>query len=501
MFSTAVRATRRPHGPRRRPLKRDVLVATVIAAFAMLATSAGAQVPRRGPSGPVPPPPSVAETLAPTATVPRATANEAMAVVPGGLTSEQAGQRAASTSFQAKSAEGTREAASARTDAASIGYFPRVGLTARYTRLSAFEAPELSPGVTIPIILDNYLGQANLTVPISDYLLRIGQSYSAATKSEEAAQLDVVAARAKSYADAKVAYYSWLRARAAIGVAQQSLAVARQHQKDAEVLLGGGRSSPADVLRAQTQVSTAELLLERAKAANTVAEVQLRVAMHSAAEEQLAPGESLETDLPPAPTNIKDFVAEGISKRPEIRSIEKNAEAQRKLSAVQRAGRYPVVSAFGDVIYANPNPRKIPSTATFFPTWDLGVQLTWSPNDLALAGAGGAEAEAKASSFDAQKNVFRDAVQAEVIQAYQDLQVSDIGIVTTLRQLESAMEGYRVARELFINGRTTGTALIDAEVVLAQTRFDQVNARVDARVARVRFDHAVGRDVKPAAGP
>lgn len=423
-----------------------------------------------------------------------------MAVVPNGLTSDQAGARAAATSFNAVAAEGTRDAAAARLDAAYTAYFPRVLLTARYTRLSNFVAPELSPGVTIPIIVDQYLGQASVVVPISDYLLRIGQNYGAATKSEEAAQQDVIAARAKAYADAKLAYYTWLRARAAISVAEQSLAVARLHEKDSEVLLGGGKVSPADVLRARTQVSTAELLVERAKAANIVAELQLRIAMHVAPDEPLAPGESLETELPPVGANLRELVAQGMAQRPEIKSFEKNGEAQRKLRAVQHAGRYPVLSAFGDLIYANPNPRKIPSTETFFPTWDLGVQLTWSPNDVPIANANGAEYDAKARTFDAQKQVFREGVEVEVGSAHQDLLVSDIAIVTTQRQLENATEGYRVARELFINGRTTGTALIDAEISLAQTRFDQVNARVDARVTRVRLEHAIGRDVKLATG-
>lgn len=479
-------------------MKRMGVAACAIALFTS-AHFAHAQAPKRGPAPPGAPPPPV-EAATPTPTVPSATTNEAMAVVAGGLTSEQAAQRASATSFQAKSAEATFESFSARTDAATVGYVPRIALTGRYTRLSSFVAPEISPGVTLPIFVDQFLAQAALTVPISDYLLRIGQARSAATKSEEAAREDVIAARAKAYSDAKIAYYTWLRARAAIGVAQQSLAVARLHQKDSEVLLGGGRISPADVLRAQTQVSTAELLLERAKAANTVAELQLRVAMHTSLDEQLAPGESLQAELPPAPTNIKQFIIEGQSKRPELRSLEKNAEAQRKLADVQRAGNYPVLSAFGDFIYANPNPRKIPATETFFPTWDLGLQVTWSPNDALVAGAGRADQEARARSFDAQKTVFRESVEVEIIQAYQDLQVSDIGIITTRRQLESATEGYRVARELFVNGRTTGTALIDAEIALAQTRFDEVNARVDARVARVRFEHAVGRDVKPVVG-
>ncbi len=71
-----------------------------------------------------------------------------------------------------------------------------------------------------------------------------------------------------------------------------------------------------------------------------------------------------------------------------------------------------------------------------------------------------------------------------------------VTFVSTQRQLESAQEGYRVARELFNNGRGTATTLIDAEIVLAQTRFDRLNAQADGRIARVRLEHATGRDQK-----
>lgn len=59
--------------------------------------------------------------------------------------------------------------------------------------------------------------------------------------------------------------------------------------------------------------------------------------------------------------------------------------------------------------------------------------------------------------------------------------------------MESAVEGYRVARELFSSGRATSTTLIDAEIVLAQSRFEHLNALVDARLSRIRLDYAVGR--------
>ena len=58
----------------------------------------------------------------------------------------------------------------------------------------------------------------------------------------------------------------------------------------------------------------------------------------------------------------------------------------------------------------------------------------------------------------------------------------------------SATEAYRVARELFNNGRATATTLTDSETDLTRARLDALNASVDARTARVRLEHALGRD-------
>jgi outer membrane protein TolC len=165
---------------------------------------------------------------------------------------------------------------------------------------------------------------------------------------------------------------------------------------------------------------------------------------------------------------------------------------------VARAGKYPALSGFGDVTYANPNQRRFPQQEEWFPTWSLGAQITWSPNDVISSGAAGADADARAAALDAQKQATRDGIELEVTQAYQGIVEADAAIASTQRQLESAVEGYRVARELFNNGRGTATTLIDAEIVLAQTRFEHLNARVDARIARIRLDHAVGRDAKMA---
>lgn len=496
-------------------LGRQLLAATsFIAAASLISVPANAQRPPRRAAAAQP-----EHGRGPEVDAALPAESQSSATTPGGLTSDEVGQRAAKTSYQAKAAEQNLTAAGARAEQQWTNYLPRVGLTARYTRLSEFTPPSFGgsgslvgttapPGtvnpqplvaagnLSIPIVLDNYLTQAAIAVPISDYFLRIGRAYSAATMSEDAARFDVIAARAKSYADGKIAYYTWLRARGAVGVAEQSLAVARAHLKDAENQFTVGNASKADVLRAQTQVAAAELATTRAKSGVLVTERQVRVAIHAKDDDVLNAGESLDTPVPPVPGSLKTLLVEAEGARPEIKSIDKSADAARKLADVSRAGQYPTLSGFGDVTYANPNPRRFPQTNDWFPTWQLGAQVTWSPNDVVAGRAGGADAEARASALVAQKSAVRDGIELEVTQAYQSIAEADAAIVSTQRQLESAVEGYRVARELFNFGRGTGTTLIDAETILAQTRFEHLNARVDARIARVRLEHALGRDAK-----
>ena len=75
---------------------------------------------------------------------------------------------------------------------------------------------------------------------------------------------------------------------------------------------------------------------------------------------------------------------------------------------------------------------------------------------------------------------------------------ADFSIDSSTRELASAEEAYRVQRELFNNGRGTSTTLTDAESDLTRARLKLLNAKADARTARIRLEHALGRDIRPA---
>jgi outer membrane protein TolC len=327
--------------------------------------------------------------------------------------------------------------------------------------------------------------------------LRIPQGYAAATKNEKAAALSEGATRLKAATDAKVVYYTWVRAKLQEVVTEQALLQVNAHLVDAQHAFEAGTVSKADVLRVESQVATNRLLVERAKSLAEITETQIRVAMHDTEPMAYEIGERFDGEAPnvPGADNMAALWTEAGASRLEIKTLEQTSDALREQAKVARAGNYPRLDAFGDVLYSNPNQRVFPQQDVFRPTWDVGVQLIYSPNDVALSGASSRNLTARASSVIAQKQALEDGIRVEVTQARNALREAQAAVESTAQGLVAAEESYRVRRSLFRNGRATGVELTDAETDLTRSRLEAINARVDVRIAAVRLEHAVGRDV------
>jgi outer membrane protein len=458
----------------------------------------------------------------PERTLERDALNAGLKTDPSGYSADTVGKRAAETSYQAQAAREALRGAAARVDAAWVGFLPRLSTTFSYTRLSELTPPSLGTLVvcttcapstngapvpipalgslgavplSFPLVFDNWLLQATLTVPISDYFLRINQNYTAATRARDAARYDLVAARTKSASDGKIAFYNWLGAKGALIVAKLALEDQKTHLTDTRNLFQVGNTSQVDVLRGETAVSAAELTVVQTQNLVDLSEKQLRIAMHVDDQAVVESAEALDAaPLAPVQGTLAALIAEGQSQRYEVRSIDANAESARAQAKFSRAGVYPVVTGFGDAIYANPNPRIFPATAQWFPTWDIGARITWSPNDIPTSLSQANDAESRAQNLIAQRQVLRDGIAIEVTQAFQAVQEADFSLGSTATQLTSAREAVRVARELFKAGRVNSTTLTDAETELTRARLAVLNARISARTSRVRLEHSLGRD-------
>lgn len=435
----------------------------------------------------------------------------------GGLQADEVARRARATSFELRQKQAEVLAAAAAADQALVAWFPRLSLAARYARLSPIDAqpignllvapPGTPPGplaagtpiinapVAFPVILNATSLQASLQLPLLDYVLRIPSVQAAARHQREAACWSERAARRQVATDARVLYYSWARARLQALVAEQALTQARGHLDSAHHALDAGSASKADLLRVQAQVASTELFLVRARNLEAVLAEQLRTAMHDRAPARYEIGEDLRVELSPlALAELEPLVEEAWHGRMEPRVLDEVYGARVAERSVARAGLLPRVDGFADVVTADPNPRFFPQRDSFETTWDVGAQLSWSPNDLATAAFASRAGSARVEAAGAERHALRDRLRAEVMQALAAVREADFAVAATARGLDAAEESYRVRRDLYANGRATSIELTDAETDLTQARLNAVAARIDQRLSRVRFAHAVGRD-------
>ncbi len=462
-------------------------------AFVALAASASARAQVEGANEPPVPEEGIA-ALAPNA---------------GGLTADEVARRATATSFEVKAKQEAVAAAQAQVDQAIVGFFPQVMLTGRYTRLSNVEYPDLIPpdsplgqmmggaSFSFATPLDQWHTQAQVLVPLSDYVLRISRGYAAASKSLKAAQLDERAQKLKTALDGRLAYYDWLRARGAAQVSEQTLEQARGHLADVQQAFAVGSVSKADVLRVEAQVAQAEMLVERTRNLARITEDRLRVLMHDTSGRPYTVGENLEDEVVMV-AKVDDLEAlreEAMSRRLEVKMIEESVGAIRDQAKVAKAGIWPRLDAFANGTYASPNQRIVPPTDEWRFTWEAGVQLTWSPNEAFASGAAGSAVSSQAAQLEAQRAALLDGIRLQVLQSAQAVREARVAIETTQRGLKAAEESYRVRRELFRNGRATTMELTDAEMELFRARLEALNARVDLRTANAQLEHVLERDI------
>lgn len=423
----------------------------------------------------------------------------------GGLTSDQAAARAAGASPTVRRKVAEIDAALAQADAAALARVPQVSLKASYTRLSHIDpfvidipipnAPAIPP---IESFENMYLGEAQIAVPLSDYLFRFPKLVESADLAVKASQLDRRANEVSAGSDARTAYYEWVRAKLSLLVAQRQLIQVRKTLDQERALAEVQRVSKADLMRVESQEADAEQTVYQLTNNAALREEQLRILI-GAGSEQLVIGEDIRADVgAPTASALDDLMTAAKQQRLEFKQIDAGIAAKDAQRSAEKSNLYPRVSAFGVADYANPNQREFPQRQQFDLTWQAGVQATWTLNDTLTSRTTDHRLAAEAAELRADKENLERSTRLEVLQAQQALTLAQQSLITSQKGLASAQESYRVRRELLAADRATAVELVDSETELTRARINALNARVDLREARAQLDHALGNDAKRA---
>jgi outer membrane protein TolC len=481
---------------------------------------------------------AVAPPAAETPPAPQSLGAVSRALVPvaSGLTAEGIADKSENRSHLVRARLAELDAARARQDQTTASFLPRLSLRAQYTRLSPVSA-ELggalvgaanagplqtgpcpsgagncvldSQGVPVgaaefsfPSFEDNYALSALLSVPISDYLLKLSDAAAGASANLRAADLQVKAERLKTRTDAQVVFWEWVRARARVAIAEQSLETTRARLKDAQPAYQLGTITRADLLRLEALVASTEQVVLEARSYAELAQIQIALLIgEPAPNTPYAIGQDITRLPPPISGNLELWTREALSSRYESQALDESERSLRHAGQALRGGAWPKLEAFGDVTLANPNQRYFPPERAWHPTWSVGAAASWTLGESLSSGASARELEAQARSLSAQRAALHDGIRQEVAAESLAQARARGALVSAERGLTAAQEAYRVATDLYRFGKATTTEVIEAETDLLRARLNELDARVGVHIAHVRLTHAAGRDRRSEPAP
>jgi outer membrane protein len=369
---------------------------------------------------------------------------------------------------------------------------PEVALLAGYTRTNHVDVFGIPGGrVIYPDIPDNVRSRIDLQWPIYT-----GGRTSALTRAAAAEANAIGVDRDVTRADLKLeisrAYWAVVTARASVDVVNAALGRIGAHLNDVRNQLSVGLVPPSDVLTLQAQQARQQQLLIEAQNLVETSSADFRRLLGLGPDAPFELTDRIDTPLAPSrpAAPLVEAARENRSERKAL-EIRIGASSERKTAA--EAERRPLIATGAGYDAGRPNPKIFPREAAWRPSWDIGVNLSWSLFDGGRVRAEVAEAAANQRAAEERLKDFDATLDAEVRQRAADLASAEAAIAAADVGIRSAEEAQRVIAERFSAGVATNTDVIDAQVALLQAELDRTRALANVHIAAARLDRALGQ--------
>jgi outer membrane protein TolC len=396
------------------------------------------------------------------------------------------------------SAAKARELAAAR--------LPSFKLGTGYTRLS--EVPPFE--VTLPIspnpivVSESYFNNWSLRLSVQQPLFtgfRLEAGTESARMLERSADQDAAKDRSEFVFAVKSAYWGLARARAFDAVVGENVHQVREHLKDVRAFFDQGLLTRNDVLRAELQLSNAELMAVDTRNAVEVSRTSLAslIGLPVGTDVELTTSaESLASRAPDmegagdAAADPQALVDAALASRPELRSAEFRVKATEAALKAARSGWYPQVALTGNYYYLRPNPRIMPARDKFSGTWDLGIAVSFDVWNWGQTKSQTEQAKAQLAQAQDARRLLEDQAVLEVTQSRLALAQAREKIRVAAQAVGQADENLRMIRERFRQGVALNADVLDAEVFLLQAKLARSQAAIDLVLAQARLEKALG---------
>lgn len=311
---------------------------------------------------------------------------------------------------------------------------------------------------------------------------------------EEAALLELQAVIDDVLLLTREGFYAALLARSRIAVQEESVELLQELLKNARDRFEVGADSRFEVLRAEVALANARPALIRARNDYRIAIEELRQILGffiaDGGDQNKTP--ELVGDLAYVPQRY-DFdvsLEAARAERPELRRLEKVAEARKEGVVIAKADLRPEVNLIGS--YQFEKPRYSSSFDDALDGWTAGLEVRVPVFDGRRARGRIIQARSQAAQAELDLRQALLAVEVDVRRALSDLQAAGELAEASQKVVEQAEEALRLADARYNAGEATQLDVLEARVSLTEARLNQAEAYYSYNVAEAQVRKAVG---------
>ena len=359
----------------------------------------------------------------------------------------------------------------------------------RYNSPVTIGAVQVSPsGTIVSTSRDVYNFNTALNQPIFTGGLNLA-NYRSAKLGVDLSKENVEIVKRDLVLQVRVGYFNILKADKFLDVAKQ---VVKQFEAQLEVskaFFEVGIVPKNDVLQAEVRLANARQALVRVENDLAVAKSSFNILLRREVNTPLEVVDILA--YKPFPMGFEASLEEALRQRPEVKTAQLVIDQAKENVKIAKSGYFPTISLLGDYNRSSEElglngdmkyERWIVQALATFTLWNWG-------NTAFKVG----ENKVKVTQAEDSKNQLIESITLEVKNDYLNLLVAEKNIKVAETAIEQAEENLRMNEERYKYQVATQTDVLDAVVLLAQTRVNYYGALSEFNVAKAQLERSMGR--------
>jgi len=282
----------------------------------------------------------------------------------------------------------------------------------------------------------------------------------------------------------KQAYFGVLQAKRNRAVVTDTVKQFQQHLDQAKGFYEVGTKPKYDVIKAEADLSNAQLNLIKAENAFKLAIVTLNNAMGIPEAPEYILDDNL--SFQKYPITFEEALDKAYKNRPDLMSAVARRQAAQKSIDLAITGYYPLLT--GNASYGWSGDK----ISSLDHGWDVGAALSFPIFNGFLTKYQVQESKANLNILKANEESLRQTVFSDVQQAYLNLKQAEESIPTADLGVKQAQENFEIATGRYSAGVGNPIEVTDAEVLLANAKLSYIQALYGYKISQASIEKAMG---------